>query len=112
MSYGPTTEYHRFREPRRPEQYVGHPGPHFGLALPPCAYDAIAESKVSGSPNQYAVVGEWRRSDGVSFLDLAVTREWIEAVTLYRADEKGGLRWTCPECGKRGGSHTKACEFE
>lgn len=113
MTYlGPTIEYRRYPAARRPEEYVGQPGPHFGLALPPSAYEAIAEAKVTGNPNQYAVVGEWHRSDGARFLDLAVTREWIEATTLFRADERGQLRWTCPDCGKRGGGHTRACEFE
>ena len=107
-----TVDYHRFDPPHRPEEYVGQPGPYFGLALPPYAYDAIAVRKVHGGPSMYAIQGEWRRADGMRFLDLSVTREWIESVTLYRADERGELRWTCPECGKRGGQHTKACQYE
>lgn len=107
-----TTEYVRFERPRRPEEYVLQPGPHFGLALPPGAYDAIAEAKVTGRPNMYEVIGEWRRSDGVSFLDLAVSPAWILANTNYRPDERGRLRWTCPECGKLSGIHSKTCGYE
>lgn len=107
-----TTEYFRFTAHRRPEEYLGQVGPHFGLALPPFALDAIAASKVAKQPNQYAVVGEWRRSDGVRYLDLAVTREWLEAKTNYRVDDSGRLRWECPECGKVGGTHTKTCGYE
>lgn len=107
-----STEYHRFAPARRVQEYVGQAGPYFGLALPHAVYEALAEQKVHGGPPMYVVQGEWRRSDGVSFLDIAVTAEWIEANTLYRRDERGQLRWTCPECGKRGGSHTKACQYE
>lgn len=107
----PRTEYFRFRPHRRPEEYLGQAGPNFGLALPPYALDAIADAKVTRRPNQYAVVGEWRR-EGIRFLDLAVTREWLEAVSNYRQDESGRLRWTCPECGRLGGSHAKGCGYE
>lgn len=108
----PTTEYFRFRPHRKPEEYLGQAGPHFGLALEPAVLDAIADAKATGRPNQYAVIGEWRRSDGVRFLDVGVTREWLETVTNYRLDDNGRLRWTCPECGKLGGQHTKACGYE
>lgn len=107
-----TLDYHAFKPHHRAEEYVGQPGPHFGLALPPYVYDAIAEQKVHGGPSMYVARGEWRRDDGVRFLDLAVTEDWIIAHTFHRTDERGQLRWTCPECGKRGGAHTKACQYE
>lgn len=107
-----TTEYVPFSPHRRPEEYVGQVGQHNGLALPQYALDAIATSKLARQPNQYAVLGEWRRDDGVRFLDLGVTREWLEAVSNYRQDDTGRLRWTCPECGHLSGKHAKLCGYE
>ena len=106
------TDYHRFTPHHRPEEYVGQAGPYFGQALPPYVYDAIAEAKVTRRPNMYAVIGETRRDDGIRFLDFGVTGSWIEDNTNYRADERGHLRWTCPECGKLGGRHVKTCGYE
>lgn len=112
MTYlGPITEYHRFNPPRRVEEYVGQPGHEFGLALPPYGYQAIADAKTTGGPTQFVVQGEWRRSDGVRYLDLAVSHEWILANTNYR-EHNGQLRWTCPECSMLSGKHSKVCGFE
>lgn len=109
MTYGPVTEYHRFNPPRRIEEYVGQPGHQFGLALPPEGYEAIAEAKMHGGPAQFVVRGEWVRSDGVRYLELAVSHDWILANTSYR-DHNGRLRWECPSCGRLSGQHSKVCD--
>lgn len=106
----PHTEYHRFNPPHRPEEYVGQPGPYFGMALPPYVYDAIAVAKVTHRANQYAVLGEVRRDDGARFLDFGVTAAWLVENTNYRPDERGHVRWICPECGKS--RHAKGCGYE
>ena len=105
------TEYFRFSPPRRLEEYQGVAGHQFGLALPPEGYEAIADAKVVGGPTQFVVQGEWRRSDGVFFLDLAVSPQWIFANTNYR-EHGGRLRWECPVCGKLSGQHSKSCDYE
>lgn len=104
--------YAVFNPARRPEEYVGQPGPHNGLALTPDVIEAIASSRVSGRPHGYLVQGEWLRRDGVRYLDIAVDRRWVEANSHYRVDEHGQLRWVCPECGLKGGRHSKACGWE
>lgn len=107
----PTIEYHEFIPPRRPEEYAGQAGPHNGLALTYDVLDAMAEAKVSGRPHRYLVRGEWRRSDGVRYLDFAIDRAWVTANTNYRLVE-GHLRWTCPVCGRLSGKHNKGCDYE
>lgn len=104
-------EYVTFNPPRRPEEYVGQKGPHNGLALEHYVLDAIAEARVSGRRHRYVVQGEYVRRDGVRYLDIAIDRAWITENTNYRLFE-GRLRWQCPECGKLGGQHTKACGWE
>ena len=98
-------QYVRFDPPRRLEEYTSHP------SMPLAGYDALADAKVRGGPAQYAVQGEWHH-DGKVWLDLAVTRPWLEHRTNYRADDRGVLRWTCPVCGRVGGKHEKLCEYE
>jgi len=69
--------YHRFWPPRKPEEYVGQPGPHNGLALEHYLLEAIGQSRVTKRPHPYIVVGEWvRRADGVRFLDIAIVPTW------------------------------------
>lgn len=108
----PTTQYVEFRPARRVEEYVGQKGPHFGLALSPDVLDAMAQAKVTGKAHGYLVRGEWRRSDGVTFLDFAIDRAWVDANTNYRLQDDGRLRWTCPVCGRLSGSHNKGCDYE
>lgn len=106
----PTTTYHPFHPPRRPEEYVGMAGPHMGLALPHDVIEAIAAAKQTGQPHPYLIRGEWRRSDGVSYLDVAVDRAWVTQYTNHALVE-GALRWTCPGCGKLSGAHQKGCDY-
>lgn len=102
-----TITYVPFDPPRRPEEYLGQSGPHNGLALEHNVLDAIATSKQPGKPpHGYLVRGEWRRSDGVRFLDIAVDRAWVMSNTDYQLID-GRLRYVCPECG--GMSHRKGC---
>lgn len=104
-----TTEYVPFHPPRRPEEYVGQVGPHNGLALDHNVLDALAEARVSGKAHRYLVRGEWRRSDGVRYLDIAVDRAWVVANSNYQLVE-GQLRYVCPGCGRMSGSHSKGCD--
>lgn len=103
-------EYREFNPPRRPEQYVGQPGPHQGLALEHYVLEAIAEARVSQRPHRWVVRGEWVRRDGVRFLDIAVDRAWIDASTDFRLSD-GALRYVCPGCGRRSGNHEKGCDY-
>jgi hypothetical protein len=106
------TTYVRFTPPRRLSEYVGQPGPEAtGERLTSTAYDAIAQSKVTGQPPELVVIGEYRREDGKSFLDFGVPTEHIEAVTEWRWD--GGvkrLRLVCPLCELKDGKHAKDCD--
>jgi hypothetical protein len=104
-------EYVEFTPPRRPEQYVGQPGPHNGLALTHDVLTAIAQSRITGQRHPFLVRGEWIRKDGKRFLDIAIDRAWVTENTHYRLIE-GRLRWVCPVCGKLSGQHTKACDYE
>ncbi len=99
-----TTSYHPFRPAHALTEHLSDP------AMPPHGYDAVAASKVSGQPPEFVVQGEWRR-DNRRFLDLALSRDYIEAVSNYR-DLDGTLRWTCPECGRLSGKHTRVCGYE
>jgi hypothetical protein len=103
--------YVPFNPHRRLAEYVGQAAPQGGMLLPPDGYEAIATAKETGLPCQYVVTGEDRDGDRI-YLRLAVTRDWIEAVTNYRGDAQGHLRWTCPECGRVGGKHFRACGYE
>lgn len=105
------TEYHPFNPPRHPEEFQGIAGPHAGLALPYDVLQAMAEAKVANRPHPYIVRGEWVRSDGVRFLDVAVARQWVTQNTNYQLID-GRLRWQCPSCGKLSGTHAKACGYE
>jgi hypothetical protein len=103
--------YRRFTPHRRAEEYIGQKGHEVGgLALPPAVYAGIAEAKTLRQPSPYAIQGEWV-FDGRRYLDCAVTRDYIEATTHYRADERGVLRWTCPSCGRLSGQHSKVCDY-
>lgn len=105
------SEYHEFNPPRRPEEYVGQPGPHNGLALTYDVIQAIASSKMSGRPHPFLVRGETVRRDGVRFLDIAIDRAWVTQNTNYKLID-GRLRWQCPSCGKLSGTHSKGCGYE
>ena len=106
-----TVEYHPFNPPRRPEEFVGIAGPHNGLALEHYVLEAIAKARVENRGHPYMVRGEWVRSDGVRYLDVAVDRSWVTANTHYQLID-GRLRWVCPECGKLSGQHAKSCGYE
>jgi hypothetical protein len=106
-----TITYVPFDPPRRPEEYVGQPGPHNGLALEHNVLDAIGQARALNRSHPYVVRGEWRRSDGVTYLDIAVDRAWVTQNTNYRLID-GRLRWQCPVCGRLSGQHTKSCDFE
>lgn len=105
-----STEYREFIPPRRPEEFVGLAGPHFGLALEPAVLEAIAKAKIERRAHPYLVRGEWVGSDGVRFLDVAVDRSWVTNITNYELIE-GQLRWRCSGCGKLSGNHQKGCEY-
>lgn len=69
--------YNRFRPARKPEEYVGQPGPHNGLALEHYVIEAIGQSRVTRQAHPYIVIGEWiRQEDGAHFLDIAVVPIW------------------------------------
>lgn len=104
-----TTHYVPFDPARRPEEYVGQPGPHNGLALEHNVLEAIAEAKVTGKSHGFLVRGEWRRSDGLRFLDIAVDRAWVMSVDPNYQLVDGRLRWVCPECGHMSSNHRKGC---
>lgn len=101
--------YHRFDPPRRPEQYVGQPGPHNGLALPHSVIEAIGKSRVRGEAHGYLVRGEWVRRDGIRFLDIAVDVGWVVDNVPDMHLVGGFLRYVCPGCGRMSGNHTKGC---
>lgn len=107
------TTYTRFVPPRRIAEYVGQKGSEAnGQRLSYAAYDALAASKVSGREPEFVVIGEYRRSDGASFLDLGVTRDYIEATTDFRWDAGAKkLRYVCPECEMKDGKHATKCKF-
>jgi hypothetical protein len=109
-SVSPTMTYTEFHPARRPEEFVGLAGPHGGLALPHDVLEAIAQARVSNRPHQYLVRGEWVRSDGARYLDIAVDRAWLTASTNYQLVD-GMLRWTCPACGRLSGAHSKGCDY-
>ncbi len=101
--------YTRFDPPHKIEEYQGQPGHEVGkLALPAYAYEAIADSKVTGNPAQYVVTGRRVHEDGRFYLDLAVSKAWLETATQWREDERGRLRWLCPVCQQLG-THLKKC---
>lgn len=79
-----------------------------GLALPPHVLAAIAASRVSGQPCEFAVIGEERHSDGRWFLTFGANREHIEAVTDFR-HHQGGLHYQCPTCMSWRGKHGRGC---
>lgn len=105
--------YSRFDPPHLLTEYVGKPGPHMGNALPPAGYDALAEAANTGKPPALVVIGEWRRVDGVTFLDLGVQPGWIEANTSFRRDPQSDhLRWHCPSCDVTSGQkHRAECQY-
>lgn len=104
-----TTAYVAFNPPRRPEEYVGQKGPHNGLALDHNVIEAIGKAKLTGDPHPYLVRGELRRSDGVTFLDIAVDVQWVTANTNHQL-VNGFLRYVCPGCGRMSGTHAKGCD--
>lgn len=106
-----TTTYVAFDPPRRAEQYVGQSGPHNGLALEHNVLEAIGQARAFNRTHPYVVRGEWRRDDGVAYLDIAVDIAWLTANSHYQLVE-GRLRWVCPICGRMSGTHTKACDYE
>lgn len=109
MTYGPTTTYHRFDPPRRPEEYAGQSGPHNGLALTYDAIRAIGQAKVTHVPHGYLVRGEWVRGD-VRYLDFAIDVGWVTASGPYQL-VNGYLRYSCPGCARLSGAHAKGCEW-
>jgi hypothetical protein len=100
-----TTAYQRFRPPHQLAEHLSDP------AMPHAGYDALAEAKVARRPPEFVVIGEWRRLDDRRFLDLGINPDFLEAATNYRLHE-GLIRWECPDCGKLGGKHVKACGYE
>lgn len=105
------SEYHPFAEARPIAQYAGQAGHELGgQALTPAAYQALAQSRSSGIPCELVATGQWVYDDGRRFLELRVTREYIEATSDMRHHD-GRLRWLCPRCGLFDGRHTKACDL-
>lgn len=104
------TTYRPFNPPRRPEEFVGIAGPHMGLALPHDVLEAIAASKQTRKPHGYLIRGEWVRSDGVSYLDVAIDYAWVTANTNHQLVD-GRLRYVCSGCGRMSGEHVKGCDY-
>lgn len=104
--------YVRYDEPKHPREFANLPGPELGgRLLTREGYEALAESRNTGKPIALMVMGEYHREDGVTFLDLGVTREYIESTTNFRLGP-GGFLWTCPDCGRKSGKHSKVCTYE
>lgn len=110
----------RFDRPRPLTDYLDDAGAAIpghelgGLALPPHALAALADSKVTRQPCELVVTGEEWGSDGRHFLLFGVSRDYIEATTDYRHvkvddNDRGALRWVCPDCRERSGKHSKLC---
>lgn len=97
MSYVP------FNPPRRIEGYPGRVSTE--------VLEEVAKCRLAHQPSKYLVKGEWTHADGRLELDIAINREWVEAVSNYQLIE-GRLRWVCPVCQKMSGSHTKSCDYE
>lgn len=95
--------YQLFNPPRRVEEYA--------TQVPLEIIEEVARSRLVHQPPKYLIKGEWIYADGRRFLDIAINREWVEAATNYRLTD-GRLRWTCPVCGRLGGNHTKACDYD
>lgn len=94
--------YVEFNPPRGVEQYPERVSPE--------VIEEVARNRVAHQPPKYLVQGEWVY--GLQrYLDVAINRAWVDFVTNYKLTE-GRLRWTCPICGKLGGTHTKACDYE
>lgn len=106
-----TTTYVPFDPPRRAEEYVGQAGPHNGLALEHYVLEAMAQARVVKRAHPFVIRGEWRRDDGVTYLDIAVDRAWVTENSHHQLID-GRLRWVCPVCGKLGGQHGKGCDYE
>lgn len=104
------TEYVPFNPARKPEEYIGQPGRHNGLALPHDTIEAIGRSRLTGQAHPFLVRGEWRREDGARWLDIAIDSTWVGANTNYKTVD-GRLRWTCPECGKLSDAHGRGCGY-
>jgi hypothetical protein len=104
-----TMTYNAFRPHRPLRQYRGQAGHEAnGTMLPTYAQDALAASMTSDIPCELVAVGEYVRDDGARFLNFAVTRGYIEALTDY-LDEGGRLRLVCPQCEGKDGNHLKSC---
>lgn len=97
---------------RSPREYRGQAGSEVGgLRLPAHVMASLGTTIPKGLPEQYAVKGEWTYPDGRTFLEFAVTTEWIEAVTDHRYDPgQHRLRVKCPSCEFWDGKHRKGCE--
>ena len=112
----PGSTYERFVPPRALAGYRGQPGLEIGdQLLSPAAYQAIADAASSRQPCELVAIGETRTPDGRRYLDLGVSRDYIEATTNWRhpihADgtTDHALSWRCPDCGLWGDKHAKTC---
>ena len=113
------TAHRVFARPRTVREYgyldgqpIEQPGSPNGFLLPWDAIDDQALAIVERRAPAFVVLGEYERSDGLRFPELAVTTSHIEATTHYRWDRDARrLRWTCPYCGLKDTKHAKGCEW-
>lgn len=102
--------YEPFKPVRSVREFRDVPGfEQGGTALTADAYAALATAKATGNPCEYVVMGRDVREDGVFFLRYGVTTDYIEATTDYR-DDGTGLHYVCPDCGRKGGNHSRGCK--
>ena len=112
----PGSTVERFHPPRRLVEYRGVPGHEIGdQLLSPAAYQALADATSNRQPCELVVLAETRTPDGRRFLELGLSREYVEATTnwRHRTHDDGtidhALSWRCPDCGSWGDKHAKTC---